>query len=98
MGTAATPTRDNRPITVDLRDDAPYFPRLSDGQAWLEGGLACLMALGFQLTHQATCDGGGGLTRPSPEMRVRLRGGTIGRGQWPRCPAVCPVLPHCLGP
>ena len=36
MGTAAKPTRDNRTITIDFRDEATYFHLLSDGQAFVE--------------------------------------------------------------
>ena len=36
MGTAATPTRDNRTITVDFRDEATYFRLIEDGQAFVE--------------------------------------------------------------
>jgi hypothetical protein len=77
MGTAAKPTRDNRTITVDFRDEATYFHLLSDGKAFLECVCAFLLALGFQLKHKATCDGGGCLTRHSHYMRVRLGGVTI---------------------
>ena len=94
MGTAAKPTRDNRTITVDFRDEATYFHLLSDGKAFLECVLAFLMALGFQLKHKATCDGGGYLTRHSHYMRVRLGGVTIWRVQCTRCKAVFTVLPH----
>jgi hypothetical protein len=94
MGTAAKPTRDNRTITVDFRDEATYCHLLSDGKAFLECVLAFLMALGFQLKHKATCDGGGRLTRHSHYMRVRLGGVTIWRVQCTRCKAVFTVLPH----
>jgi len=94
MGTAATPTRDNRTITVDFRDEATYFHLLSDGKAFLECVFAFLLALGFQLKHKATCDGGGCLTRHSHYMRVRLSGVTIWRVQCTRCKAVFTVLPH----
>ena len=94
MGTAAIPTRDNRTITVDFRDEATYFHLLSDGKAFLECVLAFLMALGFQLKHKATCDGGGCLTRHSHYMRVRLGGVTIWRVQCTRCKAVFTILPH----
>jgi hypothetical protein len=94
MGTAAKPTRDNRTITVDFRDEATYFHLLSDGKAFLECVLAFLMALGFQLKHKATCDGGGCLTRHSHYVRVRLGGVTIWRVQCTRCKAVFTVLPH----
>jgi hypothetical protein len=94
MGTAAKPTRDNRTITVDFRDEATYFHLLGDGKAFLECVLAFLLALGFQLKHKATCDGGGCLTRHSHYVRVRLGGLTIWRVQCTRCKAVFTVLPH----
>jgi hypothetical protein len=94
MGTAAKPMRDNRTITVDFRDEATYFHLLSDGKAFLECVFAFLLALGFQLKHKATCDGGGCLTRHSHYMRARLGGVTIWRVQCTRCKAVFTVLPH----
>jgi hypothetical protein len=94
MGTAAKPTRGNRTITVDFRDEATYFHLLGDGKAFLECVLAFLMALGFQLKHKATCDGGGCLTRHSHYVRVRLGGVTIWRIQCTQCKAVFTVLPH----
>jgi hypothetical protein len=94
MGTAAKPTRDNRTITVDFRDEATYFHLLSDGKAFVECVFAFLLALGFQLKHKATCDGGGCLTRHSHYMRARLGGVTIWRVQCTRCKAVFTVLPH----
>ena len=94
MGTAAKPMRDNRTITVDFRDEATYFRLLSDGKAFLECVFAFLLALGFQLKHKATCDGGGCLTRHSHYMRVRLGGVTIWRVQCTRCKAMFTVLPH----
>jgi hypothetical protein len=56
--------------------------------------LAFLRVLGFQLKHKATCDGGGCVTRHSPDGRVRLGGISIWRLQCTRCQAVFPVLPH----
>src|SRR5215467_4708566 len=94
MGTAAKPTRDNRTITVDFRDEATYFHLLGDGKAFLECVLAFLLALGFQLKHKATCDGGWCLTRHSHYLRVRLGGVTIWRVQCTRCKTVFTVLPH----
>jgi hypothetical protein len=94
MGTAAKPRRENRTITVDFRDEATYFRLIADGKAFVECVLAFLLALGFQLTHQATCDGGGCLTRHSHYMRVRLGGIAIWRLQCTRCRAVLTVLPH----
>src|SRR2546422_6825180 len=94
MGTAVKPTRENRTITVDFRDEATYFRLMEDGKAFLECVLAFLLSLGFQLTHKATCGGGGGLTRHSHYVRVRLGGLTIWRIQCTRCKAVFTVLPH----
>ena len=94
MGTAAKPTRENRTITVDFRDDATYFHLIADGKAFVECVLAFLLALGFQLKHKATCSGGGCLTRHSHYARVRLGGVTIWRIQCTTCKAVFTVLPH----
>ena len=94
MGTAAKPTRENRTITVDFRDEATYFRLMEDGKAFLECVLAFILSLGFQLTHKATCGGGGGLTRHSHYVRVRLSGVTIWRLQCTTCKAVFTVLPH----
>ena len=49
MGTAAKPTRENRTITVDFRDEATYFRLLEDGKAFLE----CVLALA-SITASAT--------------------------------------------
>ena len=94
MATAATQTRHNRTITVDFHDEATYFQLLDDGKAFVELVIAFLLALGFQLTHKATCHGGGCLTRHSHYVRVRLGGLTIWRIQCTRCRAVFTVLPH----
>jgi hypothetical protein len=94
MGTAAKLRRENRTITVDFRDEATYFRLMADGKAFIECVLAFLLALGFQLKHQATCDGGGCLTRHSHYVRVRLGGIAIWRLQCTRCRAVFTVLPH----
>src|SRR4029453_2904471 len=96
MGTAAKPTRENRTITVDFQNETTYFQLLGDGKAFVECVLAFLFALGFQLTHKATCQGGGCLTRHSHYLRVRLGGVTIWRIQCTTCRAVCPVLPHFI--
>ena len=94
MATAATQTRHNRTITVDFQDETTYVRLLDDGKAFLEFVLAFLLALGFQLTHKATCRGGGCLTRHSHYARVRLGGVTIWRIQCTTCRAVFTVLPH----
>ncbi len=94
MGTAAKPTREHRPITVDFRDEATDFCLIADGKALLAWVIACLLSLGFQLKHQATCHGGGCLTRHSPDVRIRLGGVTIWRIQCTTCKAVFTVLPH----
>ena len=78
LGTAATPRRHNRTITVDFQDEATYFRLLNDGKAFVECVLAFVLALGFQLTHTATCRVGGCLTRHSHCVRVRLGGLTEG--------------------
>jgi hypothetical protein len=87
-------TRHNRTITVDFQDEATYFRLLNDGKAFVECVLAFLLSFGFQLTHTATCRGGGCLTRHSHYVRVRLGGLTIWRVQCTRCKAVFTVLPH----
>src|SRR4029434_1610933 len=97
MSTAAKQTRANRTITVDFRDEAPYVQLLGDGKAFVECVGACLLSLGFQRAHTATCQGGGCLTRPSHSLRVRLGGVTIWRIQCTRCRAVCTVLPPASG-
>src|SRR5262245_18713439 len=94
MGTAATPTRENRTITVDFQNDTTYFQLLGDGKAFVECVMAFLLALGFQLAHKATCHGGGCLTRHSHYVRVRLGCVTIWRLQCTMCKAVFTVLPH----
>jgi hypothetical protein len=94
MGIAVKPTRENRTITVDFRDEATYFQLLGDGKAFLECVMAFVLSLGFQLKHKATCRGGGCLTRHSHYVRVRLGGLTIWRLQCTRCTAVFTVLPH----
>src|SRR5947209_10353579 len=94
MGTAAKPTRENRTITVDFRDDAAYFHLIADGKAFVEFVLAFLLSLGFQLKHKATCSGGGCLTRHAHYLRRRLAGVTSWRVQCTTCKAVFTVLPH----
>src|SRR6266516_1260013 len=63
MEQAAKPTRQNRTITVDFHDEAPYFQLLGDTKAFVEFVLAFLLALGFQLLHKTSCSAGGCLTR-----------------------------------
>src|SRR6266581_1406047 len=87
-------TRENRTITVDLQNEATYYQLLGDGKAFVECVLAFLLALGFQLKHKATCQGGGCLTRHSHSLRVRLSGVTLWRIQCTTCKAVFTVLPH----
>src|SRR5262245_36042727 len=92
MGNTAQRTRHNRTITIDFQDEATYFRLLDDGKAFVECVLAFLLSFGFQLTHTATCRGGGCLTRHSHYVRVRLGGLTIWRIQCTRCEAVYTVL------
>jgi hypothetical protein len=87
-------TRENRTITVDFHNEATYYQLLGDGKAFVECVLAFLLSLGLQLTHKATCRGGGCLTRHSHYLRVRLGGLTIWRIQCTTCRAVFTVLPH----
>jgi hypothetical protein len=94
MGNTAQRTRHNRTITVDFQEEATYFRLLDEGKAFVECVLAFLLSFGFQLTHTATCRGGGCLTRHSHYVRVRLGGLTIWRLQCTRCKAVFTVLPH----
>src|SRR6266850_1944705 len=94
MRTTARQTRENRTITVDFQYEATYFQLLGDGKAFVELVIAFILALGFQLTHKATCRGGGCLTRHSHDVRVRLGGVTIWRLQCTTCRAVFTVLPH----
>jgi hypothetical protein len=94
MGTAAKPTRQNRTITIDFRNESTYFCLPKDGKAFVECVIAFIMSLGFQLTHKVTCKGGGCLTRHSHYARVRLGGVTIWRLQCTTCTAVVTGLPH----
>src|SRR6266851_5568552 len=94
MAQAAKAPRQNRTLTVDFHDEATYAQLLGDRKAFIEFVLAFILALGFQLTHKATCSGGGCLTRHSHYVRVRLGGLTIWRLQCTRCKAVFTVLPH----
>jgi hypothetical protein len=96
MGTAAKPTRENHPITVDFRSEATYFQLLGDRKAFLECVLAFVLSLGLQLKHKATCRGGGCLTRHSHYVRARLGGLTIWRIQCTTCKAVFTVLPQFI--
>jgi hypothetical protein len=96
MGTAAKPTPENRTITVDFQNETTYVQLLGDGKAFVELVLAFILSLGVQLKHKAACRGGGCLTRPSHDVRVRLGGLTIWRLQWTTCKAVFTILPHFL--
>ena len=94
MEQAGKRTRHNRTITVDFQNEATYFQLLGDGKAFIEFVVAFLLSLGFQLTHKASCRGGGCLTRHSHYLRLRLGGLTIWRVQCTTCKAVFTVLPH----
>src|SRR4030095_8728066 len=87
-------TRENRTITVDFQNEATYMQLLGDGKAFVELVMACILSLGLQLKHKATCQGGGGPTRHAHYVRVRLGGVTIWRIQCTTCRAVFTVLPH----
>jgi hypothetical protein len=94
MGKVSKQTRTNRTITIDFQHESTYVQLLGDGKAFLECVLAFILSIGFQLTHKATCRGGGCLTRHSHYLRVRLGGVTIWRIQCTTCKAVFTVLPH----
>src|SRR6266568_4087976 len=94
MGQSAKPARQNRTITVDFQEPSTYLQLMNDGKAFVECVFAFLLSLGFQLTHKATCTGGGRLTRHSHYARVRLGGLTIWRIQCTACKAVFTILPH----
>src|SRR6266850_2317227 len=94
MEHAAKPIRHNRTITGNFRDEATDFALLATTKAFVEFVLAFLLALGFQLTHKASCSAGGSLTRHSHYARIRLGGLTIWRVQCTACKAVFTVLPH----
>src|SRR5262249_9869050 len=94
MAQTTKATRQNRTITVDFQDPSTYFQLISDGKPFVEFVLAFILSLGFQLTHKATCTGGGWLTRHSHYARIRLGGLTIWRIQCTSCKAVFTVLPH----
>jgi hypothetical protein len=94
MGQSAKPPRQNRTITVDFQEPSTYLQLMNDGKAFVEFVFAFFLSLGFQLTHKATCTGGGCLTRHSHYARVRLGGLTIWRIQCTTCKAVFTVLPH----
>src|SRR6266478_5283507 len=96
MGPTAKPIRHNRTITVDFRDETTYFALLDTTKGFVEFVLAFLLALGFQLTHKASCSGGGCLTRHSHYARIRLGGLIIWRIQCTTCKAVFTVLPHFI--
>jgi hypothetical protein len=94
MGKVSTQTRANRTITIDFQTEATYVQLLGNGKAFLECVLAFILSIGLQLTHKATCRGGGCLTRHSHYVRVRLGGVTIWRIQCTTCKTVFTVLPH----
>src|SRR5215467_6402555 len=94
MGQTATPTRQNRTITVDFHDETTYFELLGNTKAFVEFVLAFILSLGFQLLHKVSCSEGGSLTRHSHYARLRLGGLTIWRVQCTACHAVFTVLPH----
>ena len=94
MRNTARRTRENRTITVDFQHAATYCQLLGDGKACVELVMAFILSIGFQLTHKATCHGGGCLTRHSHYVRVRLGGVSIWRLQCTMCKAVFTILPH----
>lgn len=81
MRNTARQTHENRTIPVDCRSEATSFQLRGDRKAFRACVLAFLMSFGLQLQHQATCRGGGCLTRQAHSVRVRLGGVTIWRRQ-----------------
>ena len=73
MGPTTKPTRQNRTITVDFHDESTYFQLLSDGKAFVELILAFMLSIGSQLTHKATCTGGGCLGWATTSMQCAPR-------------------------
>jgi hypothetical protein len=96
MGTAAKLMRENRTIIVAFQYETTYVRLLDDGKAFRALVMAVILSCGFQLKHTATWRGGGGLTRPSPYVRVRLGGLTIWHIPCTTCRAVFTVRPHCV--
>jgi hypothetical protein len=96
MRNTARPRRENRPITGDFPNEATYLQLLDDGTAVVDVVIACILALGFQLRHKATCRGGGCLTRHSHYVRVRLGERTIWRLPCTTCRVVFTILPHVV--
>src|SRR5262249_38715847 len=95
MGNATKATRENRTITVDFQNEATYVQLFGEGKAFVECVLAFLLALGFQLTHKATCHGSGCLTRDPLIMRVSaLVASRSGGFNAPPVKHVFTVLPH----
>jgi hypothetical protein len=94
MGPAAKPTRENRTITVEFPNATTHFQRRGDGKALLELVLAFSLFRGVQRKHQATCRGGGCLTRHAHYVRVRLGGLACWRRQCITCKAV--VIVHVV--
>jgi hypothetical protein len=93
MRNNARQTRENRTITVDFPHEATSFPLRADGNTFGALGMAFSLALGFQLTHQATGGGGGCLTHHAHDIRVRLQGVPRWRRQGTTGRAVCTDLP-----
>jgi hypothetical protein len=96
MRNNARQTRENRTITGDFQNEATSVQLLADGKACVELVMAFILALGVQLKHQATCGGGGWMTRYSHDIRVRLHGVPLWRIQCTTCRAVFTVLPHVV--
>lgn len=51
--------------SISTHDEVTYSQLLGDTKAFVEFVLAFILAIGFQLKHQSTCDGYGSLTRHS---------------------------------
>ena len=96
MKEQATKKRENRTITVDIKDEATYYELCKNGKAFIEFIVAIIMSLGFQLKHKCGCQGGWRLTRHTNYVRVRLGDVPIWRVQCKDCRAVFTILPQCV--
>src|SRR5262245_3853697 len=97
MRHTARQSRADQTSTVEFQNQASYFPLLSDGKAFVEFVFAFFLSRRLQLAHTASCRDGGGLTRHSHYVRLRVRGLTIWRIQCTTCNPTTPLyLALCL--
>src|SRR6266446_2251777 len=94
MAQAAKSPRQNRTITVDFNNEATYSQLLDDTKAFLEGVLAFILSIGFQLHHKSTCARGGSRCPAGHARRSEL--GAV-RGDRPYLPHGPVSLGLCPG-